>query len=148
MAPTAVSQLPRPPKPTKIRYFKNKPLADVPSDSESEEDEAPQPKAKAAIKIDREKDENLVAGGAGRIITAKDVKRGVLGVGVKMSLGDVKIGGKEVKKEVKAAEEESSEEEETDDEEEEVEEVKPRFVPKAPGEEVSLPTYASTGVVD
>lgn len=127
MAPTAVSQPPRPLKPGKTRYFKGKGPEVRNSDSESDEDDArPEP---VAIK----KDENRVAGGAGRIITNRDVRQG-LGKdgGVKMSLGDVKIGGPGPKPKREESEEESEEEED----EEEVADVKPGYIPKPPGDEV------------
>jgi hypothetical protein len=123
MAPTAVSQPPRPPKPSKTRYFKGKGPEVRDSDSDSDEDGArPEP---VAIK----KDENRVAGGAGRLITNRDVRQG-LGKdgGVKMSLGDVQIGGPK-----RGESEEESEEEE---DEEEVKDVKPGYIPKPPGDEV------------
>ena len=131
MAPTAVAQPPRPPKPSKTRYFKGKAPELARSDSESEDDDEAQRPAKPVQK----RDENIVAGGAGRLITNKDVRKG-LGKdgGVKMSLGDVKIGGNAVKRE---AEEEESEEESEEEDEEETD-VKPAYIPRPPGDEVCL----------
>jgi hypothetical protein len=107
---------PRPPKPSKTRYFKGKGPEIRDSDSDSE-NEAPEP---VVVK----KDENYVAGGAGRLITNKDVQKGLKG-GVKMSLADVQIGGPKKEEE---SEEESEEEEE---------EVKPKArLIQPPGDEV------------
>jgi len=109
---------PRPPKPSKTRYFKGKGPEVRDSDSDSD-NEAPEP-----VVVKRE--ENYVAGGAGRLITNKDVQKGLKG-GVKMSLADVQIGGPKKEEE---SEEESEEEEE--------EEVKPKArLIQPPGDEVS-----------
>jgi hypothetical protein len=114
-------------RPAKTRYFKGKgpELRDSDSDSDNEQVK-PDPIAT------KKRDENYVAGGAGRLITNKDVQRG-LGKdgGVKMSLADVQIGGPTPAKEESESEEESEEEEE---------EAKPKagFAPKPPGDEVSL----------
>jgi hypothetical protein len=110
---------PRPPKPSKTRYFKGKGPEIRDSDSDSE-NEAPE---SVVVK----KDENYVAGGAGRLITNKDVQKGLKG-GVKMSLADVQIGGPK-------KEEEESEEESEEEEEEEVK-SKARLI-QPPGDEVS-----------
>jgi microfibrillar-associated protein 1 len=108
---------PRPPKPSKTRYFKGKGPEIRDSDSDSE-NEAPEP---VVVK----RDENYVAGGAGRLITNKDVQKGLKG-GVKMSLADVQIGGPKKEEE---SEEESEEEEE--------EEIKPKArLIQPPGDEV------------
>jgi hypothetical protein len=114
---TMPAAAPRPPKPSKARYFKGKGPEIRDSDSDSE-NEAPEP---VVVK----KDENYVAGGAGRLITNKDVQKGLKG-GVKMSLADVQIGGPKKEEE---SEEESEEEEE---------EVKPKArLIQPPGDEVS-----------
>lgn len=110
------------PVPSKTRYFKGKGPEVRDSDSDSD-NETPEP---VVVK----KDENYVAGGAGRLITSRDVQKGLKG-GVKMSLGDVQIGGP--KKE---------EESESESEEEAEEEVKPGLsskpgLIKPPGDEVS-----------
>jgi hypothetical protein len=134
MAPTAVSQPPRPPKPSKTRYFKGKGPELRDSDSESDEDDSrPEPV------IHKRKDENYVAGGAGRLITNKDVRQG-LGKdgGVKMSLADVQIGGPK-------REESEEESEEEDEEEDEKVDIKPGYIPKPPGDEVRL---RSKGIAD
>ena len=119
MAPAAVA---RPPKPSKTRYFKGKGPEVRDSDSDSDDEARPAPV------VVKKKDENYVAGGAGRLITNRDVRQG-LGKdgGVKMSLADVQIGGPK---------KEESESEEEDDEEEEVK-PKPGMMPQAPGDEVS-----------
>ena len=118
MAPAAVA---RPPKPSKTRYFKGKGPEVRDSDSDSDDEARPAPV------VVKKKDENYVAGGAGRLITNRDVRQG-LGKdgGVKMSLADVQIGGPK---------KEESESEEEDDEEEEVK-PKPGMMPQAPGDEV------------
>jgi hypothetical protein len=115
---------PRPPKPSKTRYFKGKGPEVRDSDSDSE-NEAPEP---VVVK----KDENYVAGGAGRLITNKDVQKG-LKSGVKMSLADVQIGGPK-------KEEES--EEESEEEEEEEAKPKARLI-QPPGDEVSLNPFGT-----
>jgi hypothetical protein len=121
MAPTAVA---RPPKPSKTRYFKGKGPEVRDSDSDSDDENRPAPV------VVKKKDENYVAGGAGRLITNRDVRQG-LGKdgGVKMSLADVQIGGPK--------KEESESEEEDEDEEEEEVKPKPGLIPKPPGDEVS-----------
>lgn len=109
------------PQPSKTRYFKGKGPEVANSDSDSD-NETPEP---VVVK----KDENYVAGGAGRLITNRDVQKGLKG-GVKMSLADVQIGGP------KKEESES----ESEEEEEEVKPAggisKPGFI-KPPGDEVS-----------
>jgi hypothetical protein len=113
---------PRPPKPSKTRYFKGKGPEVRDSDSDSD-NEAPEP---VVVK----KDENYVAGGAGRLITEGDVQKGLKG-GVKMSLADVQIGGPK---------KEESEEEESEEEEEDVKPAgmsKPGMAVRPPGDEVS-----------
>ncbi|RXK40951.1 hypothetical protein M231_01799 [Tremella mesenterica] len=130
MAPPTTAKRPLV-KPPKVRYFKNKPLADVPSDSDESGDEAPV--QQEPIKVDP----NLVAGGAGRLITSKDLKSQPQ---MKVALRDVKVeGGKlliggEVGRPMRppVKKEEEEEEEESSEEEEEEEDAKP-----APGEESS-----------
>lgn len=132
MAPTAVAQPPRPPKPGRQRYFKGKGPEVVDSDeSDDDEDNVEQQQS-----VTKANDESRVAGGAGRLITNRDMRRG-LGKdgGVKMSLGDVKIGGS-VKQEQQGSDEDDEEESEEEDEDEE--EVKPPRIPGAPGDEVRL----------
>lgn len=138
MAPTAVSQPPRPPKPGKQRYFKGKaPELGPGSDSDESDDEAQARRAEPVQK----RDENVVAGGAGRLITNKDVRRG-LGKdgGVKMSLADVKIGGPGggVKVEQGLESEDEEDESEEEDEDEEETERKPGYIPRPPGDEASI----------
>lgn len=139
MAPTAVAQPPRPPKPSRTRYFKGKAPELANSDSDSDDDgeiKRPEPVRR---------DENVVAGGAGRLITNKDVRKGLgQGGAVKMSLGDVKIGGPSGIKRETGAEAEESEEESEDEEEDEDEaeaDVKPSAI-RPPGDEVSRNLYS------
>lgn len=91
-----------PPKQPKTRYFKGKAptaLSESESDSEAEEDVDIKPTYKQRQKQRLEEERNLVAGGAGRVIT--DVKEIVregakakMGGGMKMDLGNVQVGRK------------------------------------------------------
>ncbi|WOO85041.1 putative protein [Vanrija pseudolonga] len=104
-------------KPQKVRYFKGKPVGAVASDSDSDEEEDVVIPKRTVPKID----ENLVAGGAGRVIKeGKPI--------IKMELGSVKVGGDGG---VKHAVGEESDEESEEESEEEL--PKPKFVPKIPG---------------
>ncbi|RSH92283.1 hypothetical protein EHS25_008698 [Saitozyma podzolica] len=127
-APTATANRPLA-RPSKVRYFKGKPLDEAVSDESSGEEE-PQPQQRIKRVAPPVQDEDVVAGGAGRVIRQGGA------VGMKMDLGGVKLGG--VKPPVKEEEEEESEEEES---EEEDEKPKPTFrkpaPPKAPSEESS-----------
>lgn len=90
------------PKQLKTRYFKGKAptaVSESESDSDAEEEEDVKPTYKQRQKQRLEEERNLVAGGAGRVIT--DVKEIVregakakMGGGMKMDLGNVQVGRK------------------------------------------------------
>lgn len=84
-APTATANRPLA-RPSKVRYFKGKPLDEAVSDESSGEEE-PQPQQRIKRVAPPVQDENVVAGGAGRVIRQGGA------VGVKMDLGGVKLGG-------------------------------------------------------
>lgn len=102
--PTEQKKKTMPPKQPKTRYFKGKaPTAlsesESESDSEAEEEVDVKPTYKQRQKQRLEEERNLVAGGAGRVIT--DVKEIVregakakMGGGMKMDLGNVQVGRK------------------------------------------------------
>lgn len=146
MAPGATATASRGPsklsKPTKVRYWKGKPLGVELDPEDSDDDESDEDGQESAVQkrkrlqaqqaAEREAriDKDVVAGGAGRVMRQAPLA-------VKVDLKGVEVGKAGPIAAVKKEEEESSEEE-TDDEEEE-EEVKPKVsIPKPPGEEVSL----------
>lgn len=102
-------------KPTKVRYYKGKPAgaerdpnsdtSDEDNNDEGDDDEGQQllrrpgkPRRAAEVEVDQD----VVAGGAGRVFRPQSVavgSKGKVSVGsVKMELGDVKVGRDEVKK--------------------------------------------------
>lgn len=83
--PTATANRPLA-RPSKVRYFKGKPLDEAVSDESSGEEE-PQPQQRIKRVAPPVQDENVVAGGAGRVIRQGGA------VGMKMDLGGVKLGG-------------------------------------------------------
>ena len=145
MAPTAVAQPPRPPKPSRTRYFKGKAPELANSDSDDDSDDDGEIKRPEPVR----RDENVVAGGAGRLITNKDVRKGLgSGGAVKMSLGDVKIGGPSGVKREQGEAEESEEEESEEEEEDEAEgDVKPTAI-RPPGDEVCPESHMSPDFSD
>lgn len=78
-APTATANRPLA-RPSKVRYFKGKPLDEAVSDESSGEEE-PQPQQRVKRVAPPVQDENVVAGGAGRVIRQGGA------VGMKMDLG-------------------------------------------------------------
>jgi microfibrillar-associated protein 1 len=77
-------------QPSKTRYFKGKaPEALADSDSDSDEEDDRKPVVAEASKIDK----NIVAGGAGRVITdVSTIRQKIVPGAVKMELGSAKIG--------------------------------------------------------
>ncbi|WVR04693.1 hypothetical protein IAU60_001704 [Kwoniella sp. DSM 27419] len=122
-------------KPSQIRYFKGKapdaPASDSDSDEEGDEQIQTIKKRHEAPKVDP----GLVAGGAGKVWTPRMPASGAGGAGIKVELGDVKVGGgRGLSAGDAAARAAESGEDESEDESED--EVKPAAI-KPPGDESS-----------